>query len=246
MDNLIDLVKPTTDDLVKHNISSEQWQEFSTLLKQRTHVYREENARLETVLTKLKILNNEIKLLADISNDVSKLIRHSLTDIIDMKRPSTHYSTTLTQPERLRKHNNYVSKLKICIKMYVNLNERLSKEIKFIKWESDQSRVKLSGILNLSSQEVQQLEEKAKKYENELLKFEKKYPWLKDPQFNLPNISKEIEMLRNLKETKEKLARDLSIYQELKPDIKEAAQQLADLKEEHKHFTTKIQDTNKC
>lgn len=38
--------------------------------------------------------------------------------------------------------------------------------------ELDQSKVKLGGILNLSVQDLQQMEEKAKKYENELLKFE--------------------------------------------------------------------------
>lgn len=36
----------------------------------------------------------------------------------------------------------------------------------------DQSKAKLGGILNLSVQDLQQMEEKAKKYENELLKFE--------------------------------------------------------------------------
>ncbi|KAJ8971608.1 hypothetical protein NQ317_014728 [Molorchus minor] len=143
----------------------------------------------------------------------------------------------------------------------MNLNEKLSKEIKAVKWlsvyllvysktnacsrEMDQSKSKIGGILNLSVQELQQMEEKARKYENELVKFEKKYPWLKDPDFNLPNISKEIDTLKTLKEEKEKLVNELSIYQELKPDIKEAAQQLANLKQENKNFSSKLLE-NKC
>lgn len=74
---------------------------------------------------------------------------------------------------------------------------------------------------------------------------QKKYPWLKDPEINLPNISKEIDTLRNLKEEKNKLVKELSVYQELKPDIKEAAQQLANLKLENKNFSSMFLD-NKC
>nr|XP_023025192.1 uncharacterized protein LOC111513251 [Leptinotarsa decemlineata] len=242
MDKLMEIMKPIANDLPKNNITAEQWQECSVLLKQRTQFYREENARLELVFKKLKILNNELKLLVDISDSVSKI--SDIMQNTNIKSVSTN-SVALSHTERLRKHSNYVSKLKICIKMYMNLNERLSKEIKFTKWELDQSKHKLLGILNMSSEEVQQLEEKAKKYENELTKFEKKYPWLKDPDFNLPNIAKEMEMLRNLKETKEKLVKELSVYQDLKPDIKEAAQQLADLKEENKNFSLKFLDA-KC
>lgn len=43
-------------------------------------------------------------------------------------------------------------------------------------------------------------------------------------------------MLQGLKETKEKLSKELSIYQDLKPDLKEAAQQLVEIKEEHKQL----------
>lgn len=39
----------------------------------------------------------------------------------------------LSQTERLRKHNNYVSKMKTCIKLYMNLNEKLLKNLKVIK-----------------------------------------------------------------------------------------------------------------
>lgn len=68
---------------------------------------------------------------------------------------------------------------------------------------------------------------------------------MKDPEINLPNISKEIDTLRNLKEEKNKLVKELSVYQELKPDIKEAAQQLANLKLENKNFSSMFLD-NKC
>ncbi|KAJ8931886.1 hypothetical protein NQ314_015155 [Rhamnusium bicolor] len=242
MDKILELVKPTSEELAKNNISPQQWQEFSALLKQRTQFYKEENARLEVVFKKLKLLNDELKLLIGISDSVTKL--HSVMQKAVTKSLNNN-SITLSHSERLRKHSNYLSKLKICIKFYMNLNEKLSKEIKATKWEMDQSKAKLGGILSFSVQELQQMEEKAKKYENELVKFEKKYPWLKDPEFNLPNISKEIDTLRNLKEEKNKLVKELSVYQELKPDIKEAAQQLANLKLENKNFSSKILD-NKC
>ncbi|XP_018571792.1 uncharacterized protein LOC108911359 [Anoplophora glabripennis] len=242
MDKILDMMTPTTEELTKNNISPQQWQEFSILLKQRTQFYKEENARLEAIFKKLKLLNDELKLLNGISDSVSKLnsvVQKAMTKSLN------NNSVTLSHAEKLRKHSNYVSKLKICIKFYMNLNEKLSKEIKATKWEMDQSKTKLGGILNLSVQDLQQMEEKAKKYENELLKFEKKYPWLKDPEINLPNIAREIDTLRNLKEEKNKLVKELNVYQELKPDIKEAAQQLANLKLENKHLSSMCLD-NKC
>lgn len=65
---------------------------------------------------------------------------------------------------------------------------------------------------------------------------QKKYPWLKDDDLDLPNIAKEIDMLKNLQGTREKLVQELSFYGGLKPDLKEAAQQLAEIKEEHRRF----------
>lgn len=61
--------------------------------------------------------------------------------------------------------------------------------------------------------------------------------------FNLPNISKEVEKLRILKDTKEKLVEELSVYQDLKPDISEATQQLAHIKEEHKKMSSVLLDS---
>lgn len=89
------------------------------------------DARLETVLMRLKLLNTELKLLSGLSDSLSNIS----SVLQNLQTNSTNNNTvTLSYTERLRKHSNYVSKLKICIKMYLNLNERLSKEIKFAKW----------------------------------------------------------------------------------------------------------------
>ncbi|CAG9836573.1 unnamed protein product [Diabrotica balteata] len=217
------------ENMSDKNLCSD-FQEYANYLKERTQFFKEENARLEMIFKRLKLLNDEMRIPTDISETVSE-IKEALLN----KLPTTH---SMSQTERLRKHNNYLSKLKICIKIYVNINEKLMEDIKVTKRELDSSKQKLSGLLNVSSEQLLQLEEKAKRYENEVLKFEKKYPWLKDPMFNLPNISKEMEKLRELKETKEKLVKELSVYQDLKPDIHEASQQLAQIKEEHKKVSS--------
>ncbi|CAH1099766.1 unnamed protein product [Psylliodes chrysocephalus] len=209
-------------------------EQLSNYIKERFQFLREENARMEEILRRLKFLNEEMRIPVDISEKVSEI-----KDQVYNLEATTYKS----QAERLRKHHNYLSKLKICIKIYVNINERLSEDIKTSKRELEQSKEKLCGILNLSSEQIQQLEEKAKRYENEVVKFEKKYPWLKDPMFNLPNISKEVEKLRILKDTKEKLVEELSVYQDLKPDISEATQQLAHIKEEHKKMSSVLLDS---
>lgn len=139
-----------TDDLCGNIVSAQQYQELSTLLKQRTHLYREESmltnifiyycsmifclnvidALLERLLADLRALNDDVKLatgnyssLGDIRNVCEKF---EMTDI------NTN-ALSLSQTEKLRKHNNYVSKLKTCIKLYMNLNEKLLKHLKATK-----------------------------------------------------------------------------------------------------------------
>lgn len=208
-------------------------QVYTDFLKERTLFFREENARLEMILKRLKMLNDELRIPTDISEKICE-IKETLINT----PPSS-----ISQTERLRKHHNYLSKLKICIKIYININERLSEDIKTAKRELEHSNQKLAGISNLSSEQIQQLEEKAKRYENEVLKFERKYPWLKDPMFDLPNITKETQKLQEVKNIKEKLIKELSVYQGLRPDISEANQQLAQIKEEHNKMSTLLLDS---
>lgn len=208
-------------------------QVYTDFLKERTLFFREENARLEMILKRLKMLNDELRIPTDISEKICE-IKETLINA----PPSS-----ISQTERLRKHHNYLSKLKICIKIYININERLSEDIKTAKRELEHSNQKLAGISNLSSEQIQQLEEKAKRYENEVLKFERKYPWLKDPMFDLPNITKETQKLQEVKNIKEKLIKELSVYQGLRPDISEANQQLAQIKEEHNKMSTLLLDS---
>lgn len=68
-----------------------------------------------------------------------------------------------------------------------------------------------------------------------VVSLQKKYPWLKDPQFNAHNVAKELEVLDNLRHEKAKLLEELSSYRELQPDILEARKQLIDAKEEYSH-----------
>ncbi|XP_056640060.1 uncharacterized protein LOC130447324 [Diorhabda sublineata] len=206
---------------------------YTDYLKERTLVLREENARLEMIFKRLKMLNDENRIPTDISEKISEIKETLINTPL----------SSISQTERLRKHHNYLSKLKICIKIYININERLSGDIKMAKRELEHSNQKLAGISNLSLEQIQQLEEKAKRYENEVSKFERKYPWLKDPMFDLPNITKETQKLQEVKTTKEKLIKELSVYQGLKPDIREANQQLAQIKEEHNKISALLLDS---
>lgn len=79
---------------------------------------------MEEILRRLKFLNEEMRIPVDISEKVSEI-----KDQVYNLEATTYKS----QAERLRKHHNYLSKLKICIKIYVNINERLSEDIKTSK-----------------------------------------------------------------------------------------------------------------
>ncbi|XP_076266938.1 uncharacterized protein LOC143200340 [Rhynchophorus ferrugineus] len=213
------------------HILSQQLQDYTLLIKQRTQFYKEENTKMDELFRKLKLLTDELKVtgLRSHVENIDKLVAD-----YEAKSLNNPDSAALNQAEKMRKHNNYLSKLKICIRFYTNLNDTLSKEIKAVKFELEKSKQNVNSILKLSSEDVQQLEEKAKKYENELAKFEKKYPWLKNPEYDLPNISKYLDVLKNLKDEKDNLVKELSVYHDLKPDIKEANQQLAELKDQLK------------
>lgn len=230
MSETTEIVDSKSESTETGNVTAQQLQEYSNLIKQRAQYYKEENTKMEEIFRKLKLLTDEQKLVG-LGSSIGNL--DNFMAEIESKNLSIN-DATLGQAEKLRKQNNYVCKLKMCIRHYINLNNKLSKEIKSLKWELEQSKQNVSINLKLFTIDFQQLEEKAKKYEDELVKFEKKYPWLKSSEYDFPNMAKYIDMLNSLKRERDSLVEELSIYKNLKPDIKEAKQQLAELKEQIK------------
>nr|CAI5832257.1 unnamed protein product [Callosobruchus analis] len=187
---------------------------------------------MAAALEKTGILNTEAKL-------DSKSLNNIIKSICKQEARLSDTTTTMSRAEMLRKHNNYVSKLRICIRMYSDLNNVLLKEISFIRGKIYKAKLTVNE-LNVSIEKLQQLEQNSSKYETEVRKFEQKYPWLKDPELDLPNIAKETEKLQHLKDLKEKLSKELSKYEGLKPDIVQASQQLAAIKEENRKINIQL------
>lgn len=79
------------------------------------------DAKMETVIEKLKLLMH--------GNSEYLSLLEGATDVDDVSRDCC----LLSQQEMLRKHNYYASKVKYCIKMYTNLNEKLLKDIEMFK-----------------------------------------------------------------------------------------------------------------
>ncbi|KAI4461923.1 hypothetical protein MML48_5g00011065 [Holotrichia oblita] len=104
------------------------------------------------------------------------------------------------------------------------------------------SKSKIDDMHVTSKDELKYLEAKVKRYENELIKLEKKHPWLKNLQFNLPNIGEQIEKLNYLRCTKEKLQESLAAYRGLKPRFDEAKKQLREVQEGYKQILEEIQE----
>lgn len=65
---------------------------------------------------------------------------------------------------------------------------------------------------------------------------------MKDPKYDLFTISKEIEVLTSLREKKATLEEEISMYKGLKPNIKEANQQLAAARAEYEEINKRIFD----
>ncbi|KAF2895712.1 hypothetical protein ILUMI_10492 [Ignelater luminosus] len=204
---------------------AEGYEQLRATLKQQADFYREENAKMEATLRKLHLL----------SKDLDPWPRAELNRLVNLQekyesKRCTAESIGLSYAECQREQNSYMTKVKGCIKVYNDFIEKLNKEIKNAKYEHEQVEER---IISLLKEDFNAFELKVEKYEKELLKFEKKYPWLKDPQYNLQNISRETEILNSLKEEKDKLLQELEVYQNLKPNISEAMQQLAAVKQEY-------------
>ncbi|KAB0794310.1 hypothetical protein PPYR_11149 [Photinus pyralis] len=198
------------------------------LLTEQLNLHKQQNFKLKEALEKLQILDNEFNLLA--RNELDKLV--DVQNKFETKDCNCE-SISLSHADRLRKQTNYTTKVKSSIKMYNNLIAKLTKDIKFSKSELERSKNQIAGITRVSSDEVKIMQAKIDRYEKEILKFEKKYPWLSDQQYGLPNISKQTETLNNLRREKARLMQELERYHSLKPDINEAMQQLAAIKQEY-------------
>lgn len=131
------------------HILSQQLQDYTLLIKQRTQFYKEESnnywirsdilidlktlfvdTKMDELFKKLKLLTDELKItgLRSHVENIDKLVAD-----YEAKSLNNPHSAALNQAEKMRKHNNYLSKLKICIRFYTNLNDTLSKEIKSVK-----------------------------------------------------------------------------------------------------------------
>lgn len=136
----------------------------------------------------------------------------------------------LSEVEKSRKHKNYASKLKASIKLYLNLNDKLEEEIKQISHLDPASYDTTFEVPSVD--EIKLLQKKLSRYEGEMSKFDKRYPWLREPKFNLPNISNDIDKLLELRKKKSDLMEQLNSYGGLSPNMTEAKLQLSELRSE--------------
>ncbi|KAL1494746.1 hypothetical protein ABEB36_010293 [Hypothenemus hampei] len=215
------------------SLTSEQLATYAELLKQRAQFYREENAKMEVVFEKLKIPINDFTLVG-LRSDLE-----GIDKILQVRENSNMDKIYLNEAECLRKRQYHLAKLEICIKHYCELNEGLLKQWELLNDNSEHAK-QLKDMLRTHPQNMMEFEEKVKKYESTLRKFEVKYPWLKDNRLDMPNIAALIEHLHLLKEQKETLVKELHVYHGLKPNITEAKEQLSKIKQEFKNLCDKF------
>ncbi|KAJ3642763.1 hypothetical protein Zmor_002197 [Zophobas morio] len=226
-------------------------QELLNQLKLKTSYYQEETAKMESVFLKLGLIDEQLKMFEECVELTEKL--NQLQQQFDLKEV-TPTSVALSHADKLRKHNNYAVKIKICIKMYMELNEALLKKVKHLKSYQEQVEISVNEMaaaphnsnVNMTitslgpEDELKIIEKKISRYEHELTKLEKKYPWLKNSDYSLPNISKEINLLIIARTQKGELVEELSRYHGLKPNLHEASEQLAQMKVEYEQMNEKL------
>ncbi|CAH0555878.1 unnamed protein product [Brassicogethes aeneus] len=212
-------------------------EDVASELSQRVQFYQEENARMESLFSKLLLLNDNLEFDCSIERTAKDLAKIAINNDTTSINPTV---ILLSQADKLRKRSKYCSKLKMCNKLYVNLNVKLTEQINYLKNECSESKEKVNSILSLSNNELLKLREKTKKYEHELHKMDKNCPWLKNPEFDLLAISKDMDTLTNLRLKKDELLKELEVYQGLKPDLKVAINQLEQVRLENVELTNKL------
>ncbi|XP_025831237.1 uncharacterized protein LOC108742377 [Agrilus planipennis] len=231
------------DSLEEENVDCVDYEinlkEILDKVERQVDFYRENSATLREALSKLNILKED--LCSEYQNKLNKLAQYQeMFGTTDCKPESI----ALSHIDQLRKQNVYMAKVKTCRKMYINLNEKLTKDIKKLKSEYAHSKEKIECFLQVSNDEIKAHQLKIQRYEEQLAKFEEKYPWLKNPELDLNNITKEIQALNQLKEKKIKLMKEMDVYQGLKPDITEAREQLEDIKKKYNELNNSFNTYN--
>lgn len=133
---------------------------------------------------------------------------------------------------RDRKNQMYAAKLKFCNRIYSNLNEKLLEQINTLKVlnASAQEDIKAFKVTN---EEIYQLEGKIKRYDSEITKLEKKYPWLKNSELKLTSIMDEVHKLDDLRQKHKELNTQLDCYKGLSSDLAEARHKLIAVKDQY-------------
>ncbi|EFA10346.2 uncharacterized protein LOC103314266 [Tribolium castaneum] len=225
------------DYLSMANLHSSDVEEQISMLKSRIKFYKEESAKMESVLSKLHLIDHPSKTPEEHSVMVQKLA--NLQKKFDLKE-LTPNAAVLSHADLLNTHNNYSAKLNIYIKVFIQLNEQLAKRIQHLKSEYKNAENKINKVVTLTPNEIKATEVKISRYEDELAKLEKKYPWLKSEEYNLAHFAKEMNLLISAKREREELVKELSHYQGLKPDLQEASEQLALIKQEYEAISKKL------
>lgn len=102
--------------------------------------------------------------------------------------------------------------------MFCSLNASAQEDIKAFK---------------VTNEEIYQLEGKIKRYDSEITKLEKKYPWLKNSELKLTSIMDEVHKLDDLRQKHKELKTQLDCYKGLSSDLAEARHKLIAVKDQY-------------
>ncbi|RZC42587.1 filament-like plant protein 1 [Asbolus verrucosus] len=121
---------------------------------------------MESAFLKLRLIDDRLQMFEGCMELIEKL--NQIQQKFNTKE-LTPEAILLSHAHKLRKHSNYLAKLKICIKMYIHLNEILSKKIND---EYELSQKKIDKIVTVTPDEIKIMEKKISRYEHELTKLE--------------------------------------------------------------------------
>ncbi|XP_045462547.1 uncharacterized protein LOC123672492 isoform X1 [Harmonia axyridis] len=209
--------------------------------RKRLKLYKEENARFKESLAVVKLMHEYSPFDSPIEKDPDWVEALKTLRIGQQYFETSECSAeamALSHIEKESKDNTYIKSLKSDIQLYMGFNAEVEKDIETFTRQLEEAKKHFKDAL-CEPKDIHLVDKKIASYSNELEKFEKKHPWLKNPQIDLTYIAKEAEMLASMLEEKEAMEKEFKAYQGLAPDVHEASRQLSDLKKEYNKLREK-------
>ncbi|GLV32633.1 hypothetical protein CBL_00660 [Carabus blaptoides fortunei] len=187
------------------------------VLKCQLQNYKNKNNQYEQVLSKLKVTPENLSFSArDTLKTITKL--QDATGVHKLNSIDIELSY-LDHAVRRQKYQNESIRIKEQLDDLSQIEDSVNEENKNVEKEIILAKSIMDNMLPISQNEQRKLQLQVKSYEEKLLQYINKYPWLSSPEYNMLSVQKEIKKLYQLQHEVDKLKLKTECYCGLSQDM---------------------------